>query len=498
VFQDDPSFANGRGREVVTDDVFYSLRRFCDSHWTPTGYWLINGRIEGLDAYRKAESDRKAQYVAEGRTDEFQFDYERPISGFVKLDDHHFQIRLNMHWPQFLYVMAMSYTAVVPREAVEFYDLEFGQHPVGTGPFRLEEFWRGSWLKLERNPTFRDERVPDDLHPQQIALGLGDYVGRRLPLVDRIVMELFEQDQPMWLKFRTGDVDVVQVPAEYWPIIYEKDWTLKPWAQGEGIRYHNLPLLDLIYWGFNMHDPLWGSAKMKPVRKAVAYAVNIEERNDVFYNGTNTLYRGPIPPGLEGYEPGHRKQDIERARALMAEAGYPDGKGLPTLVYESSRGGNAREQTELFRRQMKKIGIQIDVNFNSFPELSEKMNQKKAQFFGLAWGADYPDSENFLQMFYGPNESPGSNNFNFKNAEFDALYDRIKRMLPSPERTALYQEMRDIVLEEQPMIGSMARTRFYVWHPRLRNYQPEEVYDTWWKYLDVVDEPVADPQVAQR
>ncbi|MBI2568606.1 MAG: hypothetical protein HYV63_16410 [Candidatus Schekmanbacteria bacterium] len=488
-FQDDPAFVStsGKGPEITADDVFYSIKRSCDSHWSPTGYWLFAGRIEGLDEYKAEQRERIANAAAQGRR--VSFDYDAPVSGFRKIDSHHFQIRLTQPYPQFLYILAMNYAAIVPRQAVEAYDLEFGQRPVGSGPYRVREFRREGWLTLERNPTYREDYFPSDLSADEVAMGFGAYAGKRVPFLDEIRFEIFEQDQPMWLKFRAGDLDVIQVPAEFWPTAFNPDWSAKPKFMGTHLRHYHLPLLDLIYWGFNMQDPVWGvPPKMKLVRQAISYVVDLEARNQAFYNGLNTLYLGPIPPGLEGYEPGFRKPDVEKARRLLAEAGYAGGKGLPPLQYETSRGGNNREQAEMFTRQMGELGIEVAVNLNSFPELDDKLKKKKAPFFGLAWGADYPDAENFLQLFYGPNESPGSNNFNYRNPEYDALYEQAKVMFPSPERTALYRRLRDIVVEDQPMIGSMARTRTYLWHDRLKNHKPEEVYYDWWQYLDVVHE----------
>ena len=491
VFQDDPCFPDGRGREVITDDVFYSLKRMADPHWGPTGYWLYDGRIEGLDEYKAEQSRLKREAAQAGRP--FEFGYDVPVSGLRRIDDHHFQIVLTDPFPQFLYVLAMPYASVVPREALEMYDLGFGRHPVGSGPFRLREFRRGSWLTLERNPTYRDDFFPSDLNAEERAMGMGEYAGRRLPLLDRIVFEIYEQDQPMWLKFRAGDLDIGQAPAEYWPTAFFKDGTPRPWLAEQGIRTLNLPLLDLIYWGFNMQDPIWGTPpQMKLVRQGISYAVDLESRNQAFYNNKNALYQGPIPPGLEGYESGYRRQDIERARSLLAQAGFPGGEGLPPLLYETSKGGNIKQQAEMFTRQLAKIGIEVEPNFNSFPELDDKLKKRKAAFFGLAWGADYPDAENFLQLFYGPNASPGSNNFNFAHPRFDSLFAAAKALQPSPERTEIYSELRDIVIDEMPMIGSMARTRFYLWHERVKNFKPEEVYSTWWRYLDVVSEPVAE------
>lgn len=500
VFHDHPAFEreDGAGRTLVTDDVFYSLKRLCDPHWSPEGYWLLQGRVKGLDAYKEAESARK---LASG--DDFEWDYELPVEGFRKIDDRRFQIELTAPFPQFLYILTMTYTATVPREVVEHHDLEFGQHPIGSGPYRLAEFWRGSWVRLVRHEGYRDERVPAlaELSQAQLAVGLDRVAGRRLPLIDEIVMGIYEQDQPMWLGFRAGDLDITQVPAEPWPTVYDKDGTLKAAAREAGISNFNLPLLDLIYWGFNMEDPVWGRApNAKLLRQAISYAVDLDVRNEAFYNGQNTLYLGPVPPGLDAYEPGHRKRDLAEARRLLAEAGHPNGKGLPPLKYEASKGGNSSEQAEMFTRQLADIGIKVETNFNTFPELSDKMNKRKAQFFGLAWGADYPDAENFLQLFYGPNESPGSNSFNYKNPDFDRLFEQAKTMQPGPERTLLYSRLRAMVIEDQPMIGSMARTRYWLWNERVRHFKPEEVYYTWFKYLDVAsdDDEATAPAVARR
>ena len=100
-------------------------------------------------------------------------------------------------------------------------------------------------------------------------------------------------------------------------------------------------------------------------------------------------------------------------------------------------------------------------------------------------GSDYPDAENNLAIFFGPNESPGSNSFNYKNPEYDRLYEQIRSMEPSPERTAMFVKMRDMVLADMPYVGSMARTRHYLIHPWLLNCKPTEVFWNWEKYLDV-------------
>lgn len=486
LFHDDPCFPGGVGRELVAQDVIWSLMRMADRNLTPSGWWLYEDRIAGLDEFQKRMNKRKTGEP---------FDWEAKIEGFEVLGKHEFRIKLVRPFPQFLYVLAMGYTAPVPRECAEHYGKEFGNRPVGTGPFILREWKRGTRFVLDRNPKYREVRYPKNISPELASRrDLAAMVGKRVPFLDGMVLHVFEQDQPMWLKFRVGDLDLVQVPAEYHDLVFQTgedlSKTLRPNLAGEGVLNENVKLLDLIYRGFNMDDPVTGKGeKAKKVRQAISLALDTKEVNDAFYNNTNVLYDGPIPPGLAGHKEGilspYRGPKLEEARAKLREAGYPDGKGLPPIQFYTSRSGNSAEQAEMLARQMKEVGIQIDVNLSSFPELVDKLKKRKAQMFGLAWGADYPDAENFLQLFYGPNSAPGSNNFNYATSDFDAMYQETRTMQPSPERTAIYEKMRDMIIEDCPIAGSMARTRFYLWNPRMKHVMPMEIDWKWLKYVDV-------------
>ena len=124
-------------------------------------------------------------------------------------------------------------------------------------------------------------------------------------------------------------------------------------------------------------------------------------------------------------------------------------------------------------------------DWTEFPAFMEEVDKKKASMFIFAWQSDYPDAENNLAMFYGPNESPGSNHFNYKNPEYDRLYEQIRTMQPGPERTAIYEQMRDMVIRDAPFIGSLARVRQYLVNPELKNFKATEDFQNWYKYLDV-------------
>ena len=495
-FHDSPCFPDGRGRKLVSSDVFYSWKRVSDSSIGSKAWWLLRDTIVGFDEYRQQQLDRIASGEASG------FDYDASVDGFRVINDQEFTVTLKQPSARFMWVLAMFQTGILPREAVEHFGSRFGLHPIGTGPYTLRD---GDWqfglqMILRRNPHYREAYFPEEHMPEDEEHGLHLGAGKRLPILDTIHIRFFEQDQPMWLHFRARDFDYAQVPNENMPQVFSKRLIdgkrtveLKPQWREQEIRYEPVPLLDFIFIGFNMDDELLGGLgeRATKLRQAICLALDWDERNETFYFGLNVVYDGIIPPSLEGhpdggeFDQGFRGLNLDKARQLMAEAGYPNGEGLPVIDYFVSQGRNNREQTEMLRRQLAAIGVRIKPNLVDFPTLMQTVDDRKAALFAFAWGSDYPDGENNLALCYGPNESPGSNHFNYKRAEYDALYEQIVGMLPSPERTEIYKKMQQMVLHDCPFAGAMARTRHYVIHPRLKYFKPVETFENWFKYVDV-------------
>ena len=497
-FHDDPCFPDGKGRELVSEDVFYSLKRMADKSNQPKSWWLLKDSIIGFDEFRE---EQNAAQKNGG-----EFDYGAPVEGMKRINDFEFEIHLKQPFYRFSYVLAMFQTAIVPREAVEFYGKRFSRHPVGTGPYLLQHWDTDIQLKYVKNSNYWEEYYPDDPglkedgnepypgYLQDKELGFYEDAGKRLPILDRVEIKCYIQNQPKWLKFRNGELDYTHTPAENFDEAYIKRTTkLRKEFADMGIRSHAEPLLDMIYYGFNMEDKDFGGydEKHKLIRQAIALAIDWEEKNDTFYNNLNIIYDGPIPPRLEGHPENHilpnsyRGPDLARARKLLEKAGHPNGKGLPKLVFYLSKGERNDEQADLARRQLAKIGIRLDLRLVDFSTLSDALRNRRAPFFSLAWGSDYPDAENNLQLFYGPYKSPSSNSFNYDRPEYNALYEKARVMGPSPERTKLYEQMRDMVVEDAPMIGCMARTRYYLIQERLKNFKPSEDFYNWAKYLNV-------------
>lgn len=485
-FIDDPCFPGGKGRVVTTDDVFYSLKRLGDKAYQFKNWWLMKDTIKGLDAY--CDTQNAAD----------RFDYSGQVEGMKKISDTEFQIVLTKPVYRFLYILSMFQTSIVPHEGVEYWKDKFESHPVGTGPFILDTYVPKQSITANKNPNYHDVRYParDEWSKDDRRARLHRAAGERVPFVDRIEFTMYPEDQPMWLEFEQGNLGYTQVPDDYFTQAFDKvSMTLKESYLRRGITQHSDRLLDFIFRGFNMEDPLLGGydAKHKALRQAISLAIDLDEINNTFYNGRTIVYDGPIPPGLDGYpKDGHsdasyRGLDLERAKKKLAEAGYPNGQGLPPIRFYTSQSTINTEMAEMVKRQLAAINVQFDPVFMDFSTLIESINKKQGPMFGFAWASDYPDGENNLALFYSPNVSPGSNHFNYSRPEYDALYERIITMPPSAERTELYAKMRDMILEDCPYVGSQARQRFYLVNPWLLNCRPTERYYSWFKFLDVDD-----------
>ena len=225
-FQDDPCFPGGKGRRVTANDVIYSIKRLADPQVQSTGYWLVAGKIEGIDDFfRKAAAAGKADYSAD-------------IKGLQAPDDRTLKITLTEPYPAFIYVMAMTYTAPVPHEAVEYYNAHgrdrFSRHPVGTGAYRLKSWKRQHRIVLERNPTFRTEYYPAAGAPGDQEKGLLSDAGKRLPLTDEVWYTIVPTAQPVWLLFLQGYLDASGIPQEQFDRVITKQLDLSAGLRQKG------------------------------------------------------------------------------------------------------------------------------------------------------------------------------------------------------------------------------------------------------------------------
>jgi ABC-type transport system substrate-binding protein len=268
----------------------------------------------------------------------------------------------------------------------------------------------------------------------------------------------------------------------------------------KGIRLYKVPELATYYIGFNMLDPVVGQSsdlvendRHRKLRQAIATAIDVEKYIAVITNGRYLAGNTPIPPGV----PGHTdklypyKFDVTRAKQLLAEAGYPDGQdgqGHPlrlTMIMPGAGSTDVRQQADFFTEELHALGIDFTVQQMTFTEYLRREHDGETQVFFAGWVIDYPDAQNFLQLFYGPNKAPGVNATNYQNPEFDRLYEHILSMPESPERTALYEKMADMVNADCTWALIGYPLAYGLFQPWFQNYKPHAFPYANWKYYKV-------------
>ncbi|HUP57896.1 MAG TPA: ABC transporter substrate-binding protein, partial [Bdellovibrionota bacterium] len=306
LFQDDPCFTatSGRGRELVAEDVIYSLKRLADPKLASPGWWVLDGKIAGLDEWREVARQTGAA------------DYSKVVPGLLAIDRYTLKIRLTRRSAQFLYAMAMPLTSVVPREAVEYHAAAFATHPVGSGPFRLKEFAPSARITWERSPSFRKETYPAEGEAGDAQAGLLADAGKPLPFLDTLEFVVYEQSGPMWSDFLGARLDLAPLPKDHYDQAITHSKELSAELAGRGISLVKAPRMDVAHLSFNMADAYVG--KHKWLRQAISLAYDQSGAIDLFYNRRAIPAEGPIPPGLAGHDPAFkspfRKLNVARAR----------------------------------------------------------------------------------------------------------------------------------------------------------------------------------------
>jgi len=472
-FHHNKCFPEGKGREVTAFDVVYSLKRMADPKLASKGWWMLENKIVGLDEWRKEQ------------TKAIKTNYNVVVEGIQAINPHTIQIKLTNVNYQFIHTLANPPGVVVAKEAVEFYGKDFLNHPVGTGPFVLDQYDQSNKIVYKRNPNYREVLFPEDSDLGQNLTGKG----KKIPFVEEIIQTSLEESQPRWLNFVKGKFDLSSIPKDSFDSVASLEGNLLPEFQKKGVALYKSSILDVTFYTFNLENTVLKNLKL---RQAMAMAFDRLKSGEMFYNNRVILAQGPIPPGLEGYDLEYRspylaseKQvNLEEAKKLLAEAGYPEGKGLPPITLDVTSSTEARQGGEFFKNQMALLGIKIEVISNPWGELVEKVNKGTGMIFAKAWMADYPDAENFLQLFYGPNKAPGPNDSRYDNPVFNKMFQEALLLPPGEERALKYKKLNKLVAEEVPAIFVHHRLGYTVAHGWLENLVPTDMAG-FLKYLDI-------------
>jgi ABC-type transport system substrate-binding protein len=491
-FSDDPAF-DGKKRELVAEDYVYSIKRLMDPALSAPLLAEVEGYIVGSDeALAKA---RKA-----GR-----FDYDAPIEGLRALDRYTWQIKLTKPYYVFIYNLTdCRVSCAVAREVVEKYGGDVGSHPVGTGPYRVAFWKRSSKIVLEPNPNYREEYfdgepAADDAEGQAI---LRLQKGKRMPMVGRIELSIIEAQQPRWLSFLNGEMDLLWRVGEEFANVALPNNKLAPNLARRGISMAQIPALDLTFNYFNMEDPTVGGYTPDKValRRAISLGYKTQDEIAIVRKNQAIQAQTPYSPGVAGYDPNFRTSAGEynpaKAKALLDMFGYvdrdgdgyremPDGSPLE-LKFNSTPTERDKQIDELWKRSMDEIGIRMTVRKAQWPDLLKESNNGKLMFWQLGGTASSPDADTWLTSLYGPNAGFKGNRARFRLAAYDRLYEQARVMRDSPERTKIYQEMAKLVVAYAPWKINTHRILTDLWYPWVVGFRrPPVQSQNFWKYVDI-------------
>lgn len=480
LFQDDPCFPNGKGRQLKAQDFVYALKRIANVKYMSQKWSDFDGKIVGLDEFR----DYSKQFKKE-----LDIDYHKKVEGLQAIDDYTLQIKLNKPWPKLLPVLTLTYVAPVAYEAVEYYEKDIMFHPVGTGAYKLKTWHRGVYIELVRNHNWRGGVYPSEGAQGDLEAGYLADAGKPLPMVDRLIYRFIEEFQPAWLMFKRGDLDWMQTFKDNFnEAVNEMTLQATEEMTERGIE---LVLYDdpSVFWvGFNMQDPVLGNNK--PLRKAICRAVDRDLYIQLFFHGVHKKAYGFVPPALPEYNPDivntdYAKYDPEEARRLIREAEKIYGGPIPPLKLANPGSDTTSRQMGLFLQKcFANVGLELKVEYMDWPTYLDNLNKGKQQMFLSGASPSVPDALDMLMTFYTKYWGFGGNHFYYSNPEFDKLYEKADVTFPGPEKNELCHKMEKMMLEDYPAVFINHRVSTVLRQSWFGNYKPHVFsYNTakYWK-----------------
>ncbi|MEO5843386.1 MAG: ABC transporter substrate-binding protein [Caldimonas sp.] len=497
-FAADPAF-KGKRRELVAQDYVYSWKRFADPA-TKSPVWS-GFETEGFVGL----NELRARALAQKKP----FDYDSEIEGVRALDRYTIRFVVKESRPRFAEGLAGSdILGAVAREVLEFYGEQAEAHPVGTGPFKLAQWRRSSFIALDRNPDFREifydaEPAADDAEGQAL---LARFKGRRLPMVDRVEISIIEEEQPRWLAFVNGEADVAyRVGYQFAPQAMPNG-KVAPNLAKRGIRGYPIVESAAQQYLFNMDDPVIGGygAAQVALRRAIGLGIDSRKIIAYAYNGLGTVAQGPTLPNTRAYDPALKTEfsdyDPARARALLDLYGFadkngdgwrerPDGSPFFLRVNSEPQSRN-RKIAEVFIKNMKEIGIRIEMNIGQWPENLKAARAGNYQVWAVGGLAASPDSQGSFQR-YDSKQIGGQNMARFRLPQGDVLYDKLQVLPDGPERTAVFREFERLVLAYMPYKFILNRVSLDMTQRRVIGYRRPLFWNDWWQYVDLDDDGAA-------
>lgn len=490
-FQDDPCFPGGKGREITAADFAYSFRRMTDPKLGCPVLNFFQDKVLGMDALVTHNTEREKQKLTPDWAT-----YAFPGVQTDPQDPYTFHIRLSQSYPQLRYLMAMHFTSPLAHEAIEYYGADFARHPVGCGSFKIGEYLPRQRIVLVKNPNCLRETYPSTGDPGDKEAGFLEDAGKTLPMADGVVFSYQKEGVSVWNLFQQGYLDRAGVSPDNYSQVMAAPGKLSSAMTDHGIRLRTSAAPNTDYYTFNMTDPVWGgfTERGRKMRHAIALCIDRQQYVDVTLQGQGEVAQSLLPPGIFGYDPDYRNPwghtDVEEAKRLLAEAGYPGGidqktgKRLTLTDDVTQDNVSARLATLILKNQIERCGVQFIIQAWPSAAWEERVKHSgRSQFYAYGWIADYPDPENFFQLFYGPNV--GVNVYGYQNPAYDKLFEQMRSMDDGPARLAVIKQMRDMLVNDGVWIYNVHSGGYSMTYDWVHDDKPHGVAGDGLRYIRV-------------
>ena len=389
--------------------------------------------------------------------------YLKCVDTIKALDDRTVEIVMKRRQHVFPWIMAMSGCGIMLPDGS------------GTGPYELTKWWKNHEMVFTRRVTCDGGKGQQAYNSKKSA---DVQLSTRFDTVRFLVID---DMSTQWLMFLKGELDVLgEISQDNWDAVVDKDGNLSPSLVKEGVVMHSMPTLCIMHIGINMKDPVLG--KNRALRQALNAAFDFEGWNR-FYCNRAVEAGGPVPPSVEGAlsaETFKYRFNLGLAKKLIAEAGYPDGidpvtgRRLTLTLSMGRASQDSRERAELLASFFAKIGVKLETRFYTWDAFLKAVNEGQTQMFQMGWVGDYPDAENFLQLFHSTNVAPGANHSCYVNPEYDRAYDAAMAAATAEERNRHWAECQEIVREDCPWIFTHVPKSNSLVRPTVENYIPSD------------------------
>jgi len=415
------------GRELTADDVLYSFERVLRPQTCSPRTWVLS-RIAGAEEFLKGRATS--------------------IAGLQKQGDYEVVIRLSEPFAPFLHLLGLTTASIIPRPPEKSHDEESAFQACGTGPFMLTQWRHGQYLLLEQNRSY--------------------HFGT--PGITRLRYEIIPEDFTALTAFEKADVDVL-------PEITAADYDRLSQDPGRRACMIRQQPLNVYYLGLNCQREPFTDAR---VRQALHHALDKEKIFTTLLGARGMPARGPLPPLLRGDDGAEQyPYSPERSRALLREAGYPEGFAM--TIYQPA-DAETLDILQAVQGYLSRVGVKARIEQLEWSTFLQKVAQGDAAAFWLSWWADYPDAENFLfPLFHSQNWGAGGNRCRFYDPDVDRRIAAATSIRDDAGRKAAYREIEEQIIQRSPFIWCWHKSVVGIFQPWVKGLQlpPLPVMEKW-------------------